>query len=82
LASGPNRGMPMPQMFPPGFPIGNFPPPEVMAGPPRNMQMNPPPGFFSPPGFLPPGMAGYQEMGYGAPFDGRGPPPQGGYRRQ
>jgi hypothetical protein len=87
LAGGPNRGMPMPQqMFPPGFP-GNFPPPEIMAGPPRNMQMQPPPGFFNapPPGFLPPGMGGFQGpegMAFGGPFDGRGPPPQGAFRRQ
>lgn len=87
LANGPNRGMPMPQgMFPPGFPMGGFPPPDVMAGPaPRNMQM-PPPGFFNgPPGFMPPGMSGFQGpegMGFGAPFDGRGPPPQGAFRRQ
>lgn len=81
---GPSRGMPMPQMYPPAFPMGSFPPPDVMAGPPRNMQMNPPPGFFSPPGFMPPGMGGgFQEMAYGGgPFDGRGPPPQGAYRRQ
>jgi len=88
LANGPNRGMPMPQqMFPPGFPMGNFPPPDVMSGPPRNMQMQPPPGFFNapPPGFMPPGMAGFQGpegMTFGAPFDGRGPPPQGAFRRQ
>merc|ERR1712093_515528 len=51
LANGPNRGMPMPQgMYPRAFPT-----PEVMAGPPHNMQMQPPPGFFNPPppGFLP-----------------------------
>ena len=78
------RGMPpMPQqMFPPGFPgMGNFPPPEVMAGP-RGM---PPPGFFQgpPPGFLPPGFQGGPEgMAFGGPFDGRGPPPNGAFRRQ
>jgi len=83
LNNGPQRGM-MPQMFPPGFPMGNFPPPDVMTGPPppRNMQMQPPPGFFNPPppGFLPPGMSGFQGpegMAFGAPF-----PPQGGFRRQ
>ncbi|KAF4630523.1 hypothetical protein G7Y89_g7617 [Cudoniella acicularis] len=87
LASGPNRAMPLPQnMFPPGFPMANFPP-DVMPGPPRNMQMQPPPGFFNPPppGFLPPGMSGgFQgpEMAFGGPFDGRGPPPQGAFRRQ
>jgi eIF4E-associated protein len=88
LANGPNRGMPMPQqMFPPGFPMGNFPP-DVMPGPPRNMQMQPPPGFFNapPPGFMPPGMGGGfpgpEGMAFGAPFDGRGPPPQGAFRRQ
>ena len=78
------RGMPpMPQqMFPPGFPgMGNFPPPEVMAGP-RGM---PPPGFFQgpPPGFMPPGFQGGPEgMTFGGPFDGRGPPPNGAFRRQ
>lgn len=87
LASG--RGMSIPH-YPPGFPMGDFPPPNMMTGPPgpqgppRNM--HPPPGFFNggpPPGFLngpPPGMSGFQEMTY--PFDGRGPPPQGAYRRQ
>ncbi|KUJ07056.1 uncharacterized protein LY89DRAFT_702681 [Mollisia scopiformis] len=86
LANGPTR-MPMPQqMFPP-FPMGAFPPPDVMAGPPRNMQMQPPPGFYNPPppGFMPPGMSGFQGpdgMAFGAPFDGRGPPPQGAFRRQ
>jgi hypothetical protein len=77
------RGMPpMPQpMFPPGFPgIGNFPPPEVIAGP-RGM---PPPGFFQgpPPGFMPPGFQGPEGMSFGGPFDGRGPPPNGAFRRQ
>jgi hypothetical protein len=77
------RGIPpMPQqMFPPGFPgMGNFPPPEVMAGP-RGM---PPPGFFQgpPPGFMPPGFQGPEGMAFGGPFDGRGPPPNGGFRRQ
>ncbi|RFU26606.1 hypothetical protein B7463_g9741, partial [Scytalidium lignicola] len=87
LPGVPNRGMPMPQqMFPPGFPMQNFLPPEPpMGGPPRNMQ--PPPGFFTgpPPGFLPPGMSGFQGpegMVFGGLFDGRGPPPQGGFRRQ
>ncbi|EHK99611.1 hypothetical protein GLAREA_05082 [Glarea lozoyensis ATCC 20868] len=85
LQNGPNRAMPMPQqMFPPGFPMANFPP--EMPGPPRNIQMQPPPGFFNapPPGFMPPGMSGFQGpegMAFGPPFDGRGPPP-GGYRRQ
>lgn len=88
LANGPNRGMPMPQqMFPPGFPMGNFPPQDVMSGPPRNMPMQPPPGFYNPPppGFMPPGMPGFpgpEGMAFGAPFDGRGPPPQGAFRRQ
>ncbi|RDL39992.1 Uncharacterized protein BP5553_04332 [Venustampulla echinocandica] len=88
LASAPNRGMPVPQqMFPPGFPMGSFPP-DVMPGPPRNIPMPPPPGFFNspPPGFLPPGISGFQGpegMAFGgAPFDGRGPPPQGAFRRQ
>lgn len=80
LPSG--RGMSMPH-YPPGFPMGDFPPPNMMAGPtgpPRNM--HPPPGFFNapPPGFMPPGMSGFQEMTF--PFDGRGPPPNGAYRRQ
>jgi hypothetical protein len=88
LANGPNRGMPMPQqMFPPGFPMGNFPPQDVMSGPPRNMPMQPPPGFYNapPPGFMPPGMTGFpgpEGMAFGAPFDGRGPPPPGAFRRQ
>ncbi|KAG0652529.1 hypothetical protein D0Z07_0618 [Hyphodiscus hymeniophilus] len=72
------RGMPQ-QMFPPGFPgMGNFPPPEVMAGP-RGM-----PSFFQgpPPGFMPPGFQGPEGMAFGGPFDGRGPPPNGSYRRQ
>ncbi|KAI9053142.1 hypothetical protein LZ554_003408 [Drepanopeziza brunnea f. sp. 'monogermtubi'] len=87
-SNGPNRGMPLPQnMYPPGFPMGAFPPPDVMAGPPRNMQMQPPPGFFNqpPPGFMPPGMSGFQGpegMSFGSPFDGRGPPHQGAFRRQ
>ncbi|CAG8974406.1 hypothetical protein HYALB_00010046 [Hymenoscyphus albidus] len=84
--NGPNRAMPMPQqMFPPGFPMGNFPP-EGMPGPPRMG----PGGFFgappqAPPGFLPPGMNGFpgpEGMAFGGPFDGRGPPPQGNFRRQ
>lgn len=89
LANGPNRGMPMPQqMFPP-IPMGNFPPQDVMSGPPRNVQMQPPPGFYNagppgfPQGFMPPGMfPGPEGMAFGAPFDGRGPPPQGAFRRQ
>ncbi|CZR63317.1 related to U1 SMALL NUCLEAR RIBONUCLEOPROTEIN C [Phialocephala subalpina] len=86
LANGPSR-MPMPQQMFPSFPMGAFPPPDVMTGPPRNMQM-PPPGFpyGPPPGFMPPGMSGFQGpegMAFGAPFDGRGPPPpQGAFRRQ
>jgi hypothetical protein len=85
LAGGPSRGMPMQQMFPSSFPMGNFPPPDGMVGPPRNMQ--PPPVFFGapPPGFLPPGMSGFQGpegIPFSAPFDGRGPPPQGAFRRQ
>ncbi|TVY16241.1 hypothetical protein LARI1_G005602 [Lachnellula arida] len=87
LAGGLGRAMPpQQQMFPPGFPIGSFPP-DMLPGPPRNMPMQPPPGFFNggpPPGFLPPisGFQGPEGMGFGAPFDGRGPPPQGAYRRQ
>ncbi|KAG9234036.1 hypothetical protein BJ875DRAFT_26789 [Amylocarpus encephaloides] len=86
LSNGPHRAMAIPQqMFPPGFTMGNFPP-DVMP-PPRNLQMQPPPGFFNPPppGFMPPGMGGFQGpegMPFGGPFDGRGPPPQGTYRRQ
>ena len=72
------RGMPpMPQqMFPPGFPgMVNFPPPD-----PRGM---PPPGFLQgpPPGFIPPGFHGPEGMAFGGPFDGRGPPPNGAFRR-
>ena len=78
LASGPSRGMPIPQMFPPGFQsMGNFPPPDA--------RMQPPPGFFNPPppGFMPPGMNGFPgPEGFGGQhFDGRGPPPSA-YRRQ
>lgn len=89
LAGGPTRSMPMQQMFPPGFPgIANFPPPPDGMGAPPPHRMQPPPGFFAapPPGFLPPGMSGFQGgppegMPFGVPFDGRGPPPQGGFRR-
>lgn len=85
LASGPNRGMPMPPpLFPPGFNMAGFgPPPENMLNAPRNM---PPPGFMvPPPGFMgPPPMSGFpgpEVLGY-APFDGRGgPPQQGNFRR-
>ena len=93
LGGGPSR-MPMPmqqQMFPPSFPqmpqmpqMGNFPPHDGLNGPPR---MQPPPGFFNapPPNFMPPGFqAGPPDgMGppFGPPFDGRGPPPQGPFRR-
>ena len=77
------RGIPpmQQQMFPPGFQgMGNFPPPEVMAGP-RGM---PPPGFFQgpPPGFMPPGFQGPEGMAFGGPYDARGPPPNGSFRRQ
>lgn len=88
LLSGLNRPIPIAQQaFPPGFSMGNFPPPEVMGVSPRNIQMQPPPGFFNGPhGFLPPGIGGFQgpeSMAFGgAPFDGRGPPPQGSFRRQ
>lgn len=93
LVGGPNRAMPPPQqqMYPPGFPMNNFPH-DMLTGPPRNMQMQPPPGFVNggiggppPPGYLPPGFGfqGPESMGFGgAPFDGRGLPPQGAYRRQ
>ncbi|WQF80527.1 hypothetical protein CDEST_05541 [Colletotrichum destructivum] len=90
LAGGPGRNHPMGAMFPPNFPPGAFPPPEVMAGPPpRNMP--PPPGFFGgpPPGFIPPpGMPGFPgpagPEGHGFHFDGRMPPPGAAqaFRRQ
>lgn len=84
LAGGPTRNIPMQQMFAPGFPgIGNFPHPDAMAAPQR---MQPPPGFYNapPPGFLPPNaFQGPDGMPpFGAPFDGRGLPPQGPFRRQ
>ncbi|RDW80845.1 hypothetical protein BP5796_05543 [Coleophoma crateriformis] len=77
--AGPGRGgMPMPQqMFPPGLPMGSFPPdvPNMRA----------PPGYYGPPppGF-PPQMSGFPgpDMAFGAGnFDGRGGPPPG-FRRQ
>jgi hypothetical protein len=87
LASGLNRGMPMPPMFPPGFNMPGFgPPPENMLNAPRNMPPPPPPGFMvPPPGFMaPPPMSGFlgpEGLGYAA-FDGRGgPPQQGNFRR-
>ncbi|KAI1001161.1 hypothetical protein K3495_g7036 [Podosphaera aphanis] len=89
LASNLSRALPIPQqIFPPGFPSGNFPPPDVMsAPPPRSMQIQPPPGLFNgpPPGFLTPGMGGFQGpegMAFGVPYDARGPPSQGAFRRQ
>ncbi|KAI0171807.1 hypothetical protein GGR52DRAFT_572963 [Hypoxylon sp. FL1284] len=85
LAGNPRNG-PMPGGFPPNFAMGGYPP-EGMAGPPRNM--GPPPGFFGGPppppgpGFMPPGMGGFQgpeNVGFG--FDHRGmPPPPGAFRR-
>lgn len=81
LPGGPQRNMPMQAMFPPGFP--GFPPPD-MGGAPR---MQPPPGFYNapPPQFMPPGMSQFQgPPGDGMPFpgyDGRGPPPNGAFRR-
>lgn len=85
LAGGPNRGMPMPQgMFSPGFPgMGGFPPPDG-TGAPRNM-LPPPPGFLiPPPGFMPGppvgSFPGPEPIAYG-PFDGRGAPPLGNFRR-
>ncbi|KAI1302951.1 hypothetical protein F5Y03DRAFT_385256 [Xylaria venustula] len=77
---GSQRPGPLPGNYP-NFPMGGFPHPEGLAGPPpppRNMA--PPPGFFSgPPGFMPhPGMGGFQgpdSLGFG--FDGRGMPPPG-----
>jgi hypothetical protein len=89
LAGGPGRNVPMPpHMFPPNFPPGAMPPPEVMGGmPPRNMPP-PPPGFFNGPphGFMPPGMGGFNgppgpgpdaHVYAGGPFEGRGMPPPG-----
>ncbi|KAH9887174.1 hypothetical protein F4778DRAFT_436830 [Xylariomycetidae sp. FL2044] len=79
LTANPRSG-PMPgAAFPPNFPMGGFPPPDAMAGPPRNM--GPPPGFYSgpPPSYMPPpAMGGFQgpdAIGFG--FDGRGMPPPG-----
>ncbi|KAI0435307.1 hypothetical protein F5Y09DRAFT_293494 [Xylaria sp. FL1042] len=76
---GSQRSGPLPGNYP-SFPMGGFPHPDGMVGPPpRNMA--PPPGFFGggPPGFMPhPGMAGFQgpdSLGFG--FDGRGMPPPG-----
>jgi hypothetical protein len=85
---GPNRNGPMPpHMFPPNFPSGGMPPPEVLAGmPPRNMPP-PPPGFFNGPphGFIPPGLGGFNgppgpdsHVFAGSPFDGRGGMPPSG----
>ncbi|KAI0018381.1 hypothetical protein F4780DRAFT_781384 [Xylariomycetidae sp. FL0641] len=77
--AGNQRTGPMPGGFHPNFPMGGFPPPDGMSGPPRNMA--PPPGFFGgppPPGFLPPPVAGFQgpdALAFG--FDGRGMPPPG-----
>ncbi|KAI9745705.1 MAG: hypothetical protein M1818_001241 [Claussenomyces sp. TS43310] len=86
LAGGPARGMPIHQgMFPPGFPgMGSFPPPDGMVGAPRNIPP-PPPGFMMPPpGFMggPPvgAFPGPDSLAYG-PFDGRGAPPLGNFRR-
>ncbi|KAI1423286.1 hypothetical protein F5Y12DRAFT_716472 [Xylaria sp. FL1777] len=82
---GSQRPGPLPGAYP-NFPMGGFPHPDGLAGPPpRNMA--PPPGFFGgPPGFMPhPGMGGFQgpdSPGFG--FDGRGMPPPGAgapYRR-
>ncbi|KFX99480.1 hypothetical protein O988_03843, partial [Pseudogymnoascus sp. VKM F-3808] len=90
LAGGPSRGMPLPPMFPPGFPMQGYgpPPPESLmsggGGAQRNAPPPPPPGFMGPPpGFMPPPMGFPGEMGYAPSFDGRGPPPpqQGGFRR-
>ncbi|KAI9649846.1 hypothetical protein NHQ30_002428 [Ciborinia camelliae] len=88
LAGNVPRPMQIPQqILPPGFQIpgsmNNFPPPEALAGP-RNMPFNP--AYFNgpPPGFLPPSMSPFSaEGGMPAfPFDARGPPPQGAFRRQ
>ncbi|KFY56957.1 hypothetical protein V497_05872 [Pseudogymnoascus sp. VKM F-4516 (FW-969)] len=90
LAGGPSRGMPLPPMFPPGFPMQGYgpPPPESLmsggGGAQRNAPPPPPPGFMGPPpGFMPPPIGFPGEMGYAPSFDGRGPPPpqQGGFRR-
>ncbi|ESZ90670.1 hypothetical protein SBOR_8950 [Sclerotinia borealis F-4128] len=87
LAGNVPRPMQMPQqILPPGFQMAgsmnNFPPPEALAGP-RNMPFNP--AYFNgpPPGFLPPVMTQFSAEGMPAfPFDARGPPPQGAFRRQ
>ncbi|KAI0478760.1 hypothetical protein GGR56DRAFT_631662 [Xylariaceae sp. FL0804] len=86
--AGNQRNGPMPNAFPPNFPMGGFPPPEGMSAHPRN-NMAPPPGFFGgppppPPGFMPPpamgGFQGPEALAFG--FDGRGMPPPGGpFRR-
>ncbi|RKF65024.1 hypothetical protein OnM2_013022 [Erysiphe neolycopersici] len=88
LTNNLSRVMPIPQQaFLPGFTMGSFPPPDVMSVSPQNVQMQPPPGFFSGPphGFLPPTMGGFQgpeNLAFGAaPFDGRRPPSQGAFRR-
>lgn len=88
LTNNLSRVMPIPQQaFLPGFNMGNFPPPDVMSVSPQNIQMQPPPGFFSGPphGFIPPAMGGFQgpdNLAFGAaPFDGRRPPSQGTFRR-
>ncbi|KAI0406174.1 hypothetical protein F4802DRAFT_606427 [Xylaria palmicola] len=77
---GSQRTGPMPGNYA-NFPMGGFPHPDGMTGPPRG-NMAPPPGFFGgppPPGFMPhPGMAGFQgpeSLGFG--FDGRNMPPPG-----
>ncbi|RKF73918.1 hypothetical protein GcM1_242138 [Golovinomyces cichoracearum] len=89
LPNNHNRLVPIPQqqVFPPGYPVGNFSLPDVMSASPRNIQMQLPPGFFNgpPQTFMPPTMGGFQgpdSMSFGgAPYDGRGPPPQGSFRR-
>ncbi|KAI0447607.1 hypothetical protein F4803DRAFT_270583 [Xylaria telfairii] len=76
---GAQRAGPLPGNFG-NFPMGGFPHPDGMAGPPpRNMA--PPPGFFPGPG-IPASFIGHPGMGgYTGPdsfgFDGRGMPPPG-----
>lgn len=85
LVNGTTRGVPMPPMLPPGFPMPGYgPPPDNMLNASRNMPppppgfMVPPPGFMAPPPM--PGFSGPEGLNF-AQFDGRGPPQQGNFRR-
>lgn len=92
LAGGPGRSMPPPHMFPPNFPPGAMPPPDMGNMPPPRHIGPPPPGFFGnmPPGFIPPpGLPGFNgppggpdsPHGFGGnPFE-RGMPPPGAHGR-